>query len=215
MSNKTCAAGNKTDAGLISSRSARKRSQGASLANSRFQIWTKREQVRPWADHVRRMDRRVRHEQTCSYRWLTWGMWPEGVHSRRLSQGEREPGEQLTFTTFRKKEETDENIRKSRRAVGKREKGSEGSLGYMGSRVCGCENLCVRMCVWCHMFLNRIHVAHTAAFYLSKHALITHLNPVMPFHIKQMWLKWDKYERQVTKPKEILNNQEKSQIILW
>lgn len=41
----------------------------------------------------------------------------------------------------------------------------------------------VRMCV-CHMFGNRIHLAHTAAFYPSKPALITLPNPLMSFHIK-------------------------------
>lgn len=46
----------------------------------------------------------------------------------------------------------------------------------------------VRMCV-CHMFLNRIHLAHTAAFYLSKPALITLPNALMSFHIKQTLLK--------------------------
>lgn len=66
----------------------------------------------------------------------------------------------------------------------KRGKGSEGSPGYMGSRVCVCV---------CHMFENRIHVAQTAAFYLFKLALITLANPLMSFHIKQTWSKQDKY----------------------
>lgn len=51
------------------------------------------------------------------------------------------------------------------------------------TRGAGCVG--VRMCVCvCHMFRNRIHLAHTAAFYLSKPALITLPKPLMSFHIK-------------------------------